>query len=376
MNQSNTDQEMICIGCGAVLQSEDETKAGFLPASVLKKANADEDIYCKRCFRLRHYNEVQDVELTDDDFLNMLHEISDKKALIVNIVDIFDFNGSFISGIQRFAGQNPVILVGNKVDLLPKSLKEGKMRQWLIERAHEAGVHPKEVILTSAVRGESVKQLMDLIETERKGQDVYVVGTTNVGKSTLINQIIKLATDAENVITTSYFPGTTLGKIEIPLDDDRVMVDTPGIIQSSQIAHYLTPKELKLVTPRKEIKPKVYQLNEEQTLFLGGLARLDYLSGDGKQSFVCYLSNELTIHRTKLEKADVLYANQRGQLLTPPFEENLNNLPELKRYEFLIKEPSDIVFSGLGWISIEEPGTKIAGWAPKGVDVLIRKSLI
>ncbi|WP_080146161.1 ribosome biogenesis GTPase YqeH [Marinilactibacillus piezotolerans] len=376
MNQSNTDQEMICIGCGAVLQSEDETKAGFLPASVLKKANADEDIYCKRCFRLRHYNEVQDVELTDDDFLNMLHEISDKNALIVNIVDIFDFNGSFISGIQRFAGQNPVILVGNKVDLLPKSLKEGKMRQWLIERAHEAGVHPKEVILTSAVRGESVKQLMDLIETERKGQDVYVVGTTNVGKSTLINQIIKLATDAENVITTSYFPGTTLGKIEIPLDDDRVMVDTPGIIQSSQIAHYLTPKELKLVTPRKEIKPKVYQLNEEQTLFLGGLARLDYLSGDGKQSFVCYLSNELTIHRTKLEKADVLYANQRGQLLTPPFEENLNNLPELKRYEFLIKEPSDIVFSGLGWISIEEPGTKIAGWAPKGVDVLIRKSLI
>lgn len=376
MNQSNTDQEMICIGCGAVLQSEDETKAGFLPASVLKKANADEDIYCKRCFRLRHYNEVQDVELTDDDFLNMLHEISDKKALIVNIVDIFDFNGSFISGIQRFAGQNPVILVGNKVDLLPKSLKEGKMRQWLIERAHEAGVHPKEVILTSAVRGESVKQLMDLIETERKGQDVYVVGTTNVGKSTLINQIIKLATDAENVITTSYFPGTTLGKIEIPLDDDRVMVDTPGIIQSSQIAHYLTPKELKLVTPRKEIKPKVYQLNEEQTLFLGGLARLDYLSGDGKQSFVCYLSNELTIHRTKLEKADVLYVNQRGQLLTPPFEDNLDNLPELKRYEFLIKEPSDIVFSGLGWISIEEPGTKIAGWAPKGVDVLIRKSLI
>lgn len=376
MSQLKDESELICIGCGATLQSSDDTKAGFLPFSVLKNADESEDLYCKRCFRLRHYNEVQDVELTDDDFLNMLHEISNKQALVVNIVDIFDFNGSFISSIQRFAGKNPVILVGNKIDLLPKSLKEGKMRQWLTERAHEAGVHPKEVFLTSAMRSDSVEALMNLIEKERKGQDVYVVGTTNVGKSTLINQIIKLATNTEDVITTSYFPGTTLGKIEIPLDDERVLVDTPGIIQSSQIAHYLTPKELKQVTPRKEIKPKVYQLNVEQTLFLGGLARFDYIRGNGKQSFVCYLSNELNIHRTKLEKADELYAKQRGELLTPPYKDNLETFPELKRFEFNVKEPSDLVFSGLGWISIEDAGTTVAGWAPRGVDISLRKSMI
>ncbi|WP_208558832.1 ribosome biogenesis GTPase YqeH [Marinilactibacillus kalidii] len=375
MSESNT-IEMMCIGCGAVLQSEHENKAGFLPQSVINKIDDEQEVYCKRCFRLRHYNEVQDVELTDADFLNMLHEISDEKALIINIVDIFDFNGSFIPGIQRFAGNNPVILVGNKIDLLPKSLKEGKMRQWLTERAHEAGLHPKEVYLTSAVRADSVEGLMKLIDKERKGQDVYVVGTTNVGKSTLINQIIKLATDSEDVITTSYFPGTTLGKIEIPLDDERVLVDTPGIIQSSQIAHYLSPKELKYVTPRKEIKPKVYQLNEEQTLFLGGLARFDYIKGNGKQPFVCYLSNELNIHRTKLEKADDLYARQKGEVLTPPFKDSESTLPELKRFEFMIKEPTDLVFSGLGWISIEHAGTKVAGWAPKGVDIIVRKSLI
>lgn len=376
MSQLKDESELICIGCGATLQSSDDTKAGFLPFSVLKNADESEDLYCKRCFRLRHYNEVQDVELTDDDFLNMLHEISNKQALVVNIVDIFDFNGSFISSIQRFAGKNPVILVGNKIDLLPKSLKEGKMRQWLTERAHEAGVHPKEVFLTSAMRSDSVEALMNLIEKERKGQDVYVVGTTNVGKSTLINQIIKLATNTEDVITTSYFPGTTLGKIEISLDDERVLVDTPGIIQSSQIAHYLTPKELKQVTPRKEIKPKVYQLNVEQTLFLGGLARFDYIIGNGKQSFVCYLSNELNIHRTKLEKADELYAKQRGELLTPPYKDNLETFPELKRFEFNVKEPSDLVFSGLGWISIEDAGTTVAGWAPRGVDISLRKSMI
>lgn len=376
MKQSNQTEELTCIGCGATLQSESSDKAGFLPSSVLKKANEDEEIYCKRCFRLRHYNEVSDVELTDDDFLNMLHEISEKDALIVNLVDIFDFNGSLITGIQRFAGNNPILMVGNKVDLLPKSLKKGKMRQWLTERAHEAGIRPKEVVMTSAVNAQSVENLMSIIEKERKGRDVYVVGTTNVGKSTLINQIIQLATETENVITTSYFPGTTLGKIEIPLDDGSVLVDTPGVIQSSQLAHYLSPKELKQVTPRKEVKPKVYQLNEEQTLFFGGVARFDYVSGSGKQSFVSFVSNELKIHRTKLEKADDLYERKQGELLQPPLPENVEVFPKLKRVEFTIKEPSDIVFSGLGWVTVDQPGTKVAGWAPKGVDVVIRKAMI
>ncbi len=37
-------------------------------------------------------------------FLRMLNEISSKDALIVNVVDIFDFSGTIITGMQRFAG--------------------------------------------------------------------------------------------------------------------------------------------------------------------------------------------------------------------------------------------------------------------------------
>ena len=68
------------------------------------------------------------------------------------------------------------------------------------------------------------------------------------------------------------------------------------------MAHYLSPKELRLASPQKEIKPKVYQLNEGQTLFLGALARFDYVSGE-KQGVVVYLDNNLMIHRTKTENA-------------------------------------------------------------------------
>jgi ribosome biogenesis GTPase YqeH len=368
--------EMRCIGCGAVLQSEEEAKSGYLPSSVLSKSNSEDDIYCKRCFRLRHYNEVQDVELNDDDFLNMLQELNQEDALIVNVIDIFDFNASIISGIQRFAGNNPIIIVANKSDLLPKVHRKSKLRQWVTEQVQSHGIRPQNVYLVSALNKESVTDFMQALEKERKGKDVYVVGTTNVGKSTLINQIINIATESENTITTSYFPGTTLGKIEIPLGNKKVLVDTPGIIQKNQLSHYLNPQELKIVTPRKEVKPKAYQLNDKQTLFFGGVARFDYLMGEGKQSFVCYLSNEITIHRTKLENADELYENNLGELLSPPNAESVASFPKLKRHEFKIKEPSDIVFNGLGWVSIDAVDIQVAGWAPEGVDVIVRKQLI
>ena len=52
------DEEIICIGCGAVLQSDDPKKAGYLPKSALDKARNEENayVYCQRCLILRHYN--------------------------------------------------------------------------------------------------------------------------------------------------------------------------------------------------------------------------------------------------------------------------------------------------------------------------------
>ena len=377
MSRSVNREDVYCIGCGAKLQSEEENKAGYVPSSVLKRPTEElEEIYCQRCFRLRHYNEVSDVELTDDDFLTMLNEISAKDALIVNVVDIFDFSGTLITGMQRFAGSNHLIVVGNKADLLPKSLGEGRIRQWMLERLHEVGIRPREVVLTSAKSKESIRAFMEVLDEERNGRDVYIVGSTNVGKSTIINQIINIATDSPDVITTSYFPGTTLGSIEIPLEDGKNIIDTPGIIQRTNLTHHLSRDDLKKVIPQREVKPIVYQLNERQTIFIGGLARFDYLKGSEKQPFVFYNANDLQLHRTKMEKAETLYEKQLGQMLNPPSEYTAKEYPPLKRHQFTIEEPSDIVVSGLGWVSIHEENTKVAMWAPEGVDVYIRKAII
>ncbi|MCM3571964.1 MULTISPECIES: ribosome biogenesis GTPase YqeH [Mesobacillus] len=365
-------EQFNCTGCGVKIQTEKPEELGYAPASSLEK----EVVVCQRCFRLKNYNEIQDVSLTDDDFLKILNELGSKDALIVKIVDIFDFNGSWLPGIQRFAGKNPVLLIGNKADLVPKSVKQRKLIDWMKKESRELGLNPIDVSLVSAAKGYNIREAAAAIDEYRNGKDVYIVGCTNVGKSTFINRIIKEVTGEGDVITTSHFPGTTLDMIEIPLEDGKAIVDTPGIINHHQMAHYVDKRDLKFITPKKEIKPKVYQLNEQQTLFFGGLARFDYISG-GRRSFSCYVPNEISIHRTKLEKADELYKNHAGELLTPPRREQMDEFPELVRHEFTIKEPkTDVVFSGLGWVTVNDAGAKIAAHVPKGVHVMLRRSLI
>ena len=375
MTKEELTEDLYCIGCGAKIQTDDPTERGYTPAAALQKGLDSGQVYCQRCFRLRHYNQMEKVSVTDDEFLAMLNTISMEDALIVNVIDLFDVYGSMIPGLHRFAGNNKVLVVGNKVDVLPKSVKLSRVKQWLTEQVQSVGLRPVDVMLVSGKKATSIDDLLETIEEHRDGKDVYVVGVTNVGKSTVMNQIIRAATgNKEDVITTSQFPGTTLDQIRIPLDDGHFLIDTPGIIHHHQMAHVLSPKELKLVAPQHEIKPITYQLNPEQTLFLGGASRFDFISGE-KSSFTCYFANDLKIHRTKLEKADEFYAKHLGTLLQPPSAKDAENFSPLVRREFNVKVPSDIVFSGLGWITVRKPG-KVAAWVPQGVDTVMRKPII
>lgn len=367
-------EELYCQGCGIKIQSEDQNESGYIPKSAL--TTDMDNVLCRRCFRLKNYNETQDVEITDNDFLQMVSQIRDKDGLVVHVIDIFDVDGSIIPSLSRIVGDNPIILVGNKLDLLPKSTNENQLNQWLRTSAKEAGLRVLDVFLISSTKGHGFDELMQGIEGYRNKQDVYVVGTTNVGKSTFINRIIKQATGVNEVITTSYFPGTTLGFIEIELDDSTHLIDTPGIVNRQQIAHYVSDKDLKLITPKKEVKARGYQLNSGQSLFIGGLARFDFIRGE-KQSFICYFSNEIAIHRTKLENANDLYENHLGELLSPPNKESLESFPEFERNTFKLEnEETDIVFPGLGWITIPEGNVTVEVHSPKGVSSSIRQSLL
>ncbi|ARJ18776.1 MULTISPECIES: ribosome biogenesis GTPase YqeH [Staphylococcus] len=360
-----------CIGCGAPLQSENKNAPGYVPEHNLFR----EDVICRRCFRLKNYNEVQDVGMNSEDFLNLLNGLSNRSGIIVNVVDIFDFEGSFINALKRIVGNKKIILVANKLDLLPKQINHRRMKEWLKRSAKKYGLEAEEVVLISAEKGWGIEDLLTAINQNRDHDDVYIVGTTNVGKSTLINKLIELSVGEKDVVTTSRFPGTTLDMIDIPLDETSFMYDTPGIIQEHQMTHLVTEKELKTIIPKKEIKQRVYQLNESQTLFLGGLARIDYVSG-GKRPLICFFSNDLNIHRTKTVKANELWKNQLGDLLTPPNNVSNFNLKDIKAVRLETgKEKRDIMISGLGFITIDS-GAKVIVRVPKNVDVVLRNSIL
>ncbi|KGG54055.1 ribosome biogenesis GTPase YqeH [Lactobacillus sp. wkB10] len=370
------DDQIICIGCGAVLQSDSPQEAGFLPASCLKQARESEDegndIYCQRCFRLRHYNEIMPVESDNDDFLKLLNSLSEKKALIVNVVDLFDFTNSLLSAITRFIGKNDFILVGNKFDLFPQNSRQSKIKDWMRQEANRVGLFPKKVFLVSAKNKENLSELIAYLDQNSRDRDVYFVGTTNVGKSTLINAIIDQMGDIQNLITTSRFPGTTLDKIEIPLANGHFLVDTPGIITENQLATRLNAQELSMISPQKQLKPVTFQLNSGNTLFLAGLGRVDFLKGE-KASFTVYAARGLYIHRTKTENADSFYDKHLGELLNPPSQSD--ELPPLKWQEYHTKEKSDLLLGGIGFVTVPA-NCLVRVYTPGQIGLGIRRALI
>ena len=372
------DNKIYCIGCGAEIQSENQNKQGYLPKSVVEKSIDENNLVCKRCFRLKNYNEVSDVELGAEDFYKLIKTLSKKDSLIVKVVDIFDFSGSWIEDVIDIVGNNKdIVLVANKLDLLPKSVKQNKIKQWLFKMLKAKGIKVKDVLLISAIKNHGIEEAAARIDELRNGKDVYIIGATNVGKSTFINKLIELTTGDKNVITTSHFPGTTLGMIEIPLDRATSIYDTPGIILDYDIAHYLDAKSLKLVMPKKEIKARVFQLNPEQSLFFGGMARVDFVKGE-RQSFTLYASNLVDIHRTKLSNADVLFEKHLGTLLKPPFEDNISIFKNQVKKNFKIDDKKiDIVISGLGWITVNsDSGCEIDIYVPEEIEVFVRESII
>lgn len=135
-----------CSGCGIAMQTTSPDLPGYIPEKLLTR----EPVICQRCFRIKNYNETSSVTVDQDEFLKLLSQIGDKDALVIHIVDIFDFEGSLISGLQRFVGSNPVVLAVNKTDLLPKVTNWNKVRNWVQKQAKEQGLRTEEIVLCSA----------------------------------------------------------------------------------------------------------------------------------------------------------------------------------------------------------------------------------
>ena len=267
-----------CIGCGATIQTEDVNKKGYIDKKVLE--NKKDNFYCKRCFDLKHYNKEQKIKTPLDEYLLNLKTIQKDKGLIVYIVDTFDFEGTLIYNINEIVNSSNILLVLNKIDLYLDSLNRNKIKNYVLKFLKEKQIKIKDIMLMSSFNDNDVEELFAKIKQLHNNKNVYFVGMTNVGKSTIINKIIKKYTGEEDIITVSNTLNTTLENIYIPLNDDCYIIDTPGLLNRNNLIYFLDKKTLEYITPKKYVKPKTFQINPGQTLFIQGFVKLDFIEGE------------------------------------------------------------------------------------------------
>lgn len=370
------EEKLYCYGCGQILQAEDETAAGYVPEKILQTRD---NILCQRCFKLQHYNTNSEIQLVEDDYITILKSIAKEDALLVYVIDVFNFETSIIRDFNKYLNGRKVLVLANKRDIIPSSVKDEKLLNWIKEKLSYNGIdNVIDIIMASGQTNYNTDLILDKIDSLREGKDVYIIGNANVGKSTFINSLLKnYSNETDNFITTSSFPGTTLNVIRIPLDRKSYIYDTPGIIQKDSMLYAVDPKILKHILPRKEIKPLTFQLKANQSLFIGGLAVFDFLEG-AETGFTCYFSSFVKVHRTKLEKKEASFNSLIKSNSIVPTSTRITKYEDLNLRKIELNSPGkvDIVISGYGWISFEYTNQKVEVYVPNNCNVFVREALI
>lgn len=340
-----------CQGCGATIQTTNPNQIGYIRKDVFERGH--DQVYCERCYKLIHYNQNTNVEISIDVFYENIKKINQKDVLIVNVVDIFDLEGTLIEDIRKYFPKQDILIVANKFDLFLKSVKIGEVKKYLEDYLEEKRINQKSSIIISSFIDEDIIRLANLIEMYQNGRDVYFFGYTNVGKSSIINKLISYYNINRQKVTVSTSLSTTLDLIDIPLPNNTHIFDMPGIINPRQLSYYLEKENLNLLLPKKQVKPKVYQLEPKQVLFLGGVCKFIFNKGS-KSTFVVYTSNNLVIHRTKLSNYQKFYDEHKDDILKIPNPNERNQLGRIIKYHFSVNEEEkvDITISGLGFVTI------------------------
>ncbi len=297
----------VCLGCGKKLQTLDKNKEGFIPENKLEEAN-----YCQRCFRLTHYG------ITDNSKMpyskeDLIDKVNNEFLFTIFLTDLLNITDEVINIFKSI--KNPKILIINKCEILPKFLKKTKLIKYLQEQ-----YNIKDKILLKGNIGKEANIVLDYLEKNNINK-AYLVGLSNSGKSTLINDIIDLTKSNTPKLTVSKYLNTTLDFLSINIKDNLTFIDTPGIILENIE-----------IEKSKKIRSLSFQMTEEDTL---ALTETYYLKTINK----CNINYFTNIKNERVIKK--IYKN------------NLDYVTELT-----INANEDLIIKGIGFINFKQK-TKI-----------------
>ncbi|KAM4586979.1 nitric oxide-associated protein 1 [Fundulus diaphanus] len=464
-----------CSGCGAVLHCSAADVPGYLPSEkfkVLLEAGKLGGATCQRCHLITHHHKAQNLQVTWEQYRQVVRQIRSRKGLVLLVADLLDLPDSIVPDLPDLVGTNKhVVVLGNKLDLLPGDSPNylQRVKRRLAQYCQEAGFGPQvtDLHLISAKTGYGVEALISSLQRSWKYKgDVFLVGSANAGKSTLFNTLLESdycksrAAQVLQKATISPWPGTTLNLLKFPiinptpyrmfrrqnrlkealqqteeelppderrrlqrlgrhgylvgrvgrtfrsrtrgdeiqfdpdslafgededadaakegadgspaelsyneLKDAHWLYDTPGIMKERDILQLLQEQEVRLVVPTQAIVPRTFVLKPGMSVFVGALARIDFLQGAKSCWFTVMASARVPVHVTSLDKANGIYERHAGHgLLGVPIggPERMERFPALAPQDFslegrgYLEAAADVTLSSAGWVAV----TAVAG---------------
>lgn len=346
-----------CLGCGHPLQDQDKNQVGYVK-------NKDQD-FCVSCFRLKHYGDLSKVNQLKVDPYVTLEKITKLDALNIWVVDLFHLEESKINSLHRWLNDKPVVLMVTKRELLPQTMSNNKIKQALLPFIKESHLNVIDVLITGKfgkMNKETNIERINELKVETKKDKVVFFGNTNVGKSTLINEL-----SDEKSLSVSALPGTTLDLVEVkgPIEN---LYDSAGIAIQEGVLEKLSHDKVHSLQ-NKKIKPITLQLKDNQSLIIDGFGYLSFFK-EGSYSVTCYLPENVLIHRTKQIQAQAQY-----ERISAEFNE-LKDEKLISRPLKLNWPTTDIILFHLGFITVHDSSVKVESYFKESVLVQVRKALL
>ncbi len=349
--------EKKCHGCGVVLQTQDKQLGGY--------TQKIENDYCESCFRLQHYGDLSKVNQFKVDPFDTLQKISDLKALNVWVIDLFHLEESQINSLHRWLNKEPVVLLVTKRELLPQTMSVAKIKEALMPFINESHLNIVDVLVTGKFgkmnKAFNIERLNQLKQETNKDKVVFF-GNTNVGKSSVINELSN-----QKQLSVSALPGTTLDLVQVESDIVN-LYDSAGIAIQEGLLEKLSAKKVKSLS-QKKIKPVTLQLKGDQSLIIDGFGYFNFSYAD-KYSITCYLPENILIHRTKTSQV-----KEQFDRISQDFNE-LNHEALINKRLTLNYPTTDIIIYHLGFITVHNSQVKTESHFKESVMINTRKALL
>ena len=361
-----------CYNCGAVLQSTDPNKEGYVNKEVLEN-HSQNFIFCNKCFEIERFQPKTNEPVVGDDLVKIVQDAKDKDALLVYVINLFSFEASFSRKIDEIINGMNILIVANKFDLMPKGTNEDETREYVAHRFRAEGVRVEKdnIVLANAFDDDTARSIIAQIYELKNGKDVYILGSLYAGKTTLIDSFLRVYKNlSQGNIVSQEYPGTKSRVLQLPLSPRTMMYEIPSIPNNNSILHNLDVPSTKKIYVTEPVEYRDIALKEDEVLYFGGMSFVELVKGK-KTSLRCYFADGVQLKKRSNNKCEEAFVKAIAKKAVKPVCSRIKSVKDLDVFEIKVTESNyrDIGIQGLGWFNFLAKDQTFRIYVPKGVSI-------